>query len=137
MRVEVWVHADGEGLVPPEALERAKSALGENCSGASGLRNRWSLGVQLEADTVDAAMDAAVAQVQAAAAAAGLPNWPIEHVDGTGELWSFGPFKKQQRVTAGIARATIEGGDGPAGVREPRRPAPDLPTLSAEHPLDE
>jgi hypothetical protein len=137
MNVEVWVHADGEGPVPPAALERARLALGESCVGVTGLRNRWSVGVRLDADTVEEAMDGAVAQVQAAAAAAGLPDWPVEHVDGTGEAWSVGPFKKQRRVAAGIARATIEGGEGPAGVREPRRPAPDLPSLSAEHPADQ
>ena len=133
----MWVHADGEGPIAADALARTRAALGETCIGVSGLHNRWSVGLRLEADTVEAAMRAAVAQVQAAAAAAGLPDWPIEHVDGTGEAWSFGPLKKQLRVTGVIARATIAGGEGPAGVREPRRPKPDLPTLSAEAPLDE
>lgn len=137
MKVEVWLHADGEGAVPPEALESARMALGDSCVGVSGLRNRWSVGVQVEADTVEEGIDAAVAQVQAAAAAAGLPDWPIEHADGTGEAWSVGPLKKQRRMVAGIARATITGGEGPAGVREPRHPAPDQPTVSAERPLDE
>lgn len=132
VKVEVWVHADGEGQVPADALERARAALGDSCVGVSGLRNRWSVGLRLEADSVEAAMDAAMAQVQAAAAAAGLPDWPIEHADGDGEVWAFGPLKKGRRVAAGIVRATIEGGDGSAGVREPRRPLPDPPSHSAE-----
>lgn len=137
MKVEVWVHADGDGPVPQEALDRARLALGDVCIGTSGLRNRWSIGVRLEADSVEAAMDAAVAQAQAAAAAAGLPDWPVEHVDGTGEAWSVGPIKKQRRVVAGIARAIISGEDGTGGVREPLRPAPQPPTLSVERQSDE
>lgn len=31
------VHADGEGVVPPEALERAKLVLGHSCVGLPAL----------------------------------------------------------------------------------------------------
>jgi hypothetical protein len=138
MKVEVWVHADGEGSVPADGLERVRIALGDSCVGISGLPGRWSVGVVVsDADSLQEGARIARVQVQAAATAAGLPNWPISHGDATSERWSLGPLKKQSRMSWGTATATVERGGGTAGVREPRRPIPSPPSLATERDPDE
>ena len=129
MRIEVWVHADGEGRVPADALDRVRDLLGDSCLAAVGLNGRWSVAVSVEALDLREAMSIAAVQVTAAAAAAGLPAWPIEDAsakeppspDGTGRA-----------AIAGVRMSSQSGDDGPAGVREPRRPLPQLPSLAVE-----
>lgn len=130
------MQAEGEGEVAAESLLRAERTFGPSCKGTFSSSGVWALCVRVEAKTVREAIDVAAVQVQAAAAAAGLPNWPIETVEGTGETQRIGPVRTSKRVIAGRARG-VAGGDGSAGDREPRRPRGTPPSLMVSRETDE
>ena len=139
MRVEVWVHAVGDGPVSPAAVERVRVLLGDDCLGATALPGRWSLGVIVDAASLREAMSVASAQAQACAATAGLPAWPITDISAEGPERRDGIFKTRRTAGATLASASPGDDDGSAGVREPLVPKTPPPTLTAERevPRDE
>jgi hypothetical protein len=138
MRVEVWVHAVGEGRVAPDAIDRARSLLGDSCLGATATPGRWSLGLAVDAETLDEAMSIASTQAQACAAAAGLPAWPITNAGAEGPEKVLAPgFSTIEVATAFTMTVTADSGDddGTAGDREPRIPSSPPPATAAAEEL--
>jgi hypothetical protein len=131
MRVEVTVHAEGEGPAPLPALDVFRQIVGDTCVSTSGIRDRWSVRLVLDAPTLKEALAAGVAITQAASPLAGLPDWPIRHADALGPKEGNRGFRRR-RVLGASMGGSYSSGDDESGVREPVRPRPSPPTLKAE-----
>lgn len=82
--IEVALSGDA-GSVTSEALERLDALLSSLHATVSGSPvdgpPRYGVRLSIEADSPDAAIATSIDQVRAAATKAGLPEWPVVHVD--------------------------------------------------------
>lgn len=86
MRWSVAVVAEGDRVVSREEIVELADAVAKSSGIASGI-GTMSYGAQLivEADTDDAAVEKAVAELARAAEEAGLPDWPATEAEAIPE----------------------------------------------------
>ena len=86
MKWSVTIHADGDRvLTREEVVELADAVAGSNGI-ASGIgTTTYGAQIVVDADTPDQAMERGAAEFVRAAAAAGLPDWPVAGVTAVSE----------------------------------------------------
>jgi hypothetical protein len=86
LRWSVTVHADGDRVLTREQVVELADAVASSGGIASGI-GTTSYGAQIvvEAETPDQAMERGAAEFMRAAAAAGLPPWPVVSVTAVSE----------------------------------------------------
>ncbi|OLT13827.1 hypothetical protein BJF78_20950 [Pseudonocardia sp. CNS-139] len=87
IRWSVGVEAEGDRVLTHDEILELADAVAVNSGVASGIgATRYGARLIVLADDRDEAVAAGTATFRAAAARAGLPEWPIVHVEAVSEL---------------------------------------------------